>query len=326
MKWLREIIIGSILITLLLNISICESVTQEEQIATSLNQPKFDLESTVDLVTMTVLIDNYPNGILNAPWGLSILIETPDLTILFDTGPDPDALQENAETLGLSLNQLDLVVISHGHRDHVHGFSYIAEQNPNITVYVPKYMSSYPKQLISSLNATMVEIDSTYLIRDDIAIIGGLFDPINEQALAINVNGLGLIIFAGCGHPGAGTIVQKAIDDLGIQPYAIIGGFHLIEEEIEAITVLVDELLVKNLTKICPTHCSGDLIRTYLRTNYPSHYEEINVGYSTTFHGIGLTTLSESANPQSFEFFFVIGGLITLLVMRRRKKCAKQTR
>ncbi len=334
MKWVRISIIGSILILLLLNVRICGSMIQldkresipaqthlkrTEPIGNFLNPPKVDLESSVDSVKITVLIDNYPNGSLNAPWGLSILVELPDLTILFDTGPDPDALRENAETLGINLNQLDLVVISHGHSDHVQGFSYIAEQTPNITVFVPKYMSAYPKQLIIRLNVTMVEIDSTSLIRDDIVIIGGLYDPINEQALAINVNGLGFIIFVGCSHPGIFNIVQKAIDDLGIQPYAVIGGFHLIEEEIGAITDLVDEVLSMNLTKLCPTHCSGDLIRNYLHTNYPSHYYEINVGYSTIFHGTGLTTLTESANPPSFGVFFVIGGLISLFIIMRKK-------
>ncbi|MFW9995475.1 MAG: MBL fold metallo-hydrolase [Candidatus Odinarchaeota archaeon] len=279
----------------------------------------------VDSVKFTVLIDNYPSGTLNAPWGLSIFIETTNLTILFDTGPDPDALRENVEKLDMNLDQIDLVMISHGHADHIEGLSYIAEQVQGITVFVPAFMSSSVKQRITSWNITTEEIDSTYSISDDIAIIGGLYYPVNEQALVVNVKGLGLIIFAGCSHPGVDKIVQKAIDDLGIQPYAVIGGFHLVEADVGAITGLVDELLAKNLTKICPTHCSGDTIRNYLQTNYPSHYEEIKVGYSTIFQGngpttSGLTTATESADSPGFEFFFATGGLISLLAITKKKK------
>ncbi len=39
----------------------------------------------IDYVEITVLIDNNPDGMLNAPWGLSMLIETNNLTILFDS-------------------------------------------------------------------------------------------------------------------------------------------------------------------------------------------------------------------------------------------------
>jgi 7,8-dihydropterin-6-yl-methyl-4-(beta-D-ribofuranosyl)aminobenzene 5'-phosphate synthase len=279
----------------------------------------------VDSVKFTVLIDNYPNGTLNAPWGLSILVETPNLTILFDTGPDLNALLENVEILGLNLDQIDLVVISHGHADHVEGLSYVAEQIPCITVFIPAAMSSAVKQRITGWNVTMEEIDSTYSISDDIAIIGGLYYPVNEQALAINVKNLGLIIFVGCSHPGVDNIVQRAIDDLGIQPYAVIGGFHMVEADIGAITTLMDELLAMNLTRICPTHCSGDAIRNYLQTNYPLYYEEIKVSYSTSFQGnglttSGLTTSTERADSPGFELLFTIGGLISLLVITRKKK------
>ncbi|MFX0094454.1 MAG: MBL fold metallo-hydrolase [Candidatus Hodarchaeota archaeon] len=294
------------------------TLNSTEPMITSLNQPVVDSESLVDSVKITVLIDNYPNGTLDAPWGLSIFIETPDLAILFDAGSDPNSLRKNTEKLGINLSQLDLVVISHGHRDHVHGFSYIPEQSPNITVFVPKYMPSVPKELITSLNVTIVEVDSTYAITDDIVIIGGFYDPVNEQSLAINVKGLGLIIFVGCSHPGVDNIVQKAIDDLGIRLYALIGGFHLIGEGEGDIAILVDELLATNLIKICPTHCSGDIIRNYLQTNYPSHYEEIKVGYSTIFQ-------SNEGTP-SFEFSYVIGGLISLFVIIRKKKMYNETR
>ncbi len=325
------------IITLFLLSIVVIPFTGTRQIGSSLTQPGVNLENAVDSVKFTVLLDNYPNGTLNAPWGLSIFIETPNLTILFDTGPDPQDLRENIEELGIDISQIDLVVISHGHRDHFHGISYIAGQIPNIPVYFPENMNTFCKDMLTSLNATKIEIGETYSIADGITIIGGLYDPLNEQALAINVKGLGLIIFVGCSHPDVANIVQKAKNDLGVQPYAVFGGFHTFEDDIETISDLIDELMVKNLTKICPTHCSGDLIRNYLQSNYLSYYEEVKVGYSTTFVGTVFTTSSsisssllssltstettttESASSPNFELPFVLFSLFSILMIRLRK-------
>ncbi|MFX1512761.1 MAG: MBL fold metallo-hydrolase [Promethearchaeota archaeon] len=315
--------------------------------ASAITQPSVNYETAVDSVKFTILIDNYPNGTLNAPWGLSIFIETPELTILFDTGPDPDALRENAEILGISLSEIDFVIISHGHQDHLHGISHIAELNPNIMVYVPENMNTFCKNMLLSLNTTKVEIGPTYSISDGITIIGGLYAPINEQALAINVRGLGLIIFVGCSHPGVVNIVQKAEKDLEIRPYAIFGGFHTLEEDIDAISDLIDELLALNIKKICPSHCSGDLVRNYLQSNYFSHYVEVKVGYSTNLVGDVLpTSIStdstlistesslistessltsiESENSLSFEVPFILFSLSSILILRVRNKGDKR--
>lgn len=41
------------------------------------------------------------------------------VNVLYDTGPDFEVLKQNAETLGIDLLQIDCIVISHGHFDHV---------------------------------------------------------------------------------------------------------------------------------------------------------------------------------------------------------------
>lgn len=40
-------------------------------------------------------------------------------TILFDTGPDPLTLMNNAARLGVDFGEIDAIVLSHGHFDHV---------------------------------------------------------------------------------------------------------------------------------------------------------------------------------------------------------------
>ena len=53
-------------------------------------------------------------------WGYSVLIETGDKTILFDTG-ETDVTLKNALSMGLDLSKVDLIVLSHGHHDHTGG-------------------------------------------------------------------------------------------------------------------------------------------------------------------------------------------------------------
>lgn len=61
------------------------------------------------------------NNILYSEHGLSLYIEINDKKILFDTGQSGDFLK-NAEKLKIDLNDLDYVVLSHGHYDHSGGF------------------------------------------------------------------------------------------------------------------------------------------------------------------------------------------------------------
>jgi len=55
-----------------------------------------------------------------AEWGLSILVQTDELTVLLDTG-QKDAVVHNAEALKIDLRSVDKVVWSHGHVDHTGG-------------------------------------------------------------------------------------------------------------------------------------------------------------------------------------------------------------
>ena len=240
----------------------------------------------VKSVTVTVLIDNNPYGNLSSPWGISLYIETENLTILFDAGPSPEALKANSERLGIDLASLDIVVISHEHADHILGLSYIAELNKNLTVYVPRHMSGSCKAWIRSLGFNISEVEDTTVISRGVAVIGELYGPPYEQALAINVKDLGLIVFVGCSHPGVDKIVAKAKEDLNSKPYAVIGGFHLSGAGEEKMENIAKNLLKIGLEKIYPIHCSGGAFRRLLREKYPEAYGDGHVGLRVTFQEI----------------------------------------
>jgi len=73
-------------------------------------------------IRLTTLSDNtvkmFP-GLL-AEWAWSILVETDEVKILFDTGGDI-VVCHNANTLGIDLSKVDKIVLSHSHYDHTGG-------------------------------------------------------------------------------------------------------------------------------------------------------------------------------------------------------------
>jgi len=81
---------------------------------------------------ITTLIENNSdeNNILLSEHGLSLYIEIDEIKILFDTGQSGDFIR-NAEKLKIDLNNLDYVILSHGHYDHSGGFRKLVENTEN---------------------------------------------------------------------------------------------------------------------------------------------------------------------------------------------------
>lgn len=74
---------------------------------------------------ITILTENFAGGELGAEHGLSYLIEVNECKLLFDTGHS-DLFIRNAISLGINLqNEVDVVVLSHGHWDHGNGLKFI---------------------------------------------------------------------------------------------------------------------------------------------------------------------------------------------------------
>jgi len=69
--------------------------------------------------------------------GLSLYIETSNHKILFDTGTD-QSFAYNAYKLGVNLEDIDIVVISHGHYDHGGGLETFLKFNNKAKIYIGK--------------------------------------------------------------------------------------------------------------------------------------------------------------------------------------------
>ncbi len=93
---------------------VLESLPSHKTKASGLQTP-YTMDLTV-LVDNNTLIDRY---FLAEP-AFSVYIKEGDRQILFDCGYS-DVFLRNALTMGIDLNQLDTIIISHGHIDHTGG-------------------------------------------------------------------------------------------------------------------------------------------------------------------------------------------------------------
>jgi len=72
-------------------------------------------------ITITTLVENTSGApSLYGEWGQSLLIEADSMRILFDTGPTRHVI-DNAKRLGVDLETVDKIALSHGHYDHTGG-------------------------------------------------------------------------------------------------------------------------------------------------------------------------------------------------------------
>lgn len=177
--------------------------------------------------------------------GVSYLVETDDHRILYDVGQNsrgirPSALERNMARLGIELETIDTVFISHNHLDHVGGlnwqnnntFSLGAEQkpfpNPRTRLIVPGSMS-YPGMTAITADRPMAigqgvgstGLASTGTIGRQLAI-----GWIEEHSLVVNVEGLGGVIIVACGHQPVPNLVKRYLDVFEVPLYGVIGGLH----------------------------------------------------------------------------------------------------
>lgn len=91
-----------------------------------------------DIMRITCLMENtIGNELCASEHGLSLLVEMKDTTILVDTGASGLFL-ENAKKLGIDLEKVETVFLSHGHYDHGGGILEFSEINPTAKIVMQK--------------------------------------------------------------------------------------------------------------------------------------------------------------------------------------------
>lgn len=187
----------------------------------------------LNFLELTVMVEEKAEESFLGDAGVSYLFRSDQGSLLYDVGfgPERPALAHNAAKLGIKLDQIDSLCISHLHPDHMGGLK--ASRAKRVTVPkelgMPKGQPCFLPDKADADGFKCELIDKRRLLTGGIATTGPLarslffFGLTEEQALLAHLKGKGLVIFTGCGHPTIELIVQM-VRRLSKEPIYIIGG------------------------------------------------------------------------------------------------------
>jgi len=209
-------------------------------------------------IKISIIYDNYKHKEnIEADWGFSCYIEGSKKNILFDTGTKKDLFLDNLFKSHIEPKEIEIVIISHEHGDHTGGLFSLLELNNQISVFLPYSFSYDFVRRVESLDSKVILIKDPSEVCEDIYLSGELnARMINEQSMAINTE-KGLVVIAGCSHPGITKIVKKFKDTLNKNIYMVLGGFHLMNHSDQEVKEIIDQLKELGVEKCGASHCTG---------------------------------------------------------------------
>lgn len=238
---------------------------------------------------IVTLIENlvYQQGLV-AEHGLSIYIETENKKILFDTGQTGLFIQ-NAQKLGIAIEDIDSLVLSHGHYDHTGGLYPFLEKNSKAKVFAkkdiftPKYHGS--NHFIGTLRNetllkdrlvyvdTVTEIVETVFIMPEITLYNptdthfkGMYrkvenelvsDEFEDELFLVLKQNEQINIVTACSHRGITNICTTATEHFMLPIDLILGGFHTKNCTVEQYSQITNYFRQLQPCSIGACHCTG---------------------------------------------------------------------
>ncbi len=236
-----------------------------------IERPTDTPESTAAGPTITILYDNTAyDERLAADWGFAALVEYTDFTLLFDTGGSGAILLKNMQELDIDPSDIDAIVISHEHGDHIGGLTLLLAQGIEPTIYLPSSFSQSTKSMASN-HGQLVEVSKPMEIYPGLFTTGEMGSDIQEQALAIETN-KGTVVLTGCSHPGIVEILHRVMEISEDDIHLVVGGFHLLRHSQSQIEAIIDEFLSLGVRQVAPAHCTGELAQSLFANVYGDRY------------------------------------------------------
>ena len=277
-------------------------------------------------VRITSLVENTAgtSGVL-AEHGLSFWLETNSQRILFDTGAG-NVLSNNSEKLGVELNLVDAIILSHGHYDHTSGLAEVLNAAPHAKVFAhpDAFEPKFKRKKTGTGHYIGIPDSGSYAVRSQVTniittnepteISDGLFvtgeiprvttfedhdgsffldeacespDPfLDDQAMFFNTE-QGTVVILGCAHAGVINTLRY-IQQLtdGKSIHAVIGGMHLNQASEEQVFRTVEVFRELEVACIGPCHCTGMEATAALWSSFPNNCLWMSAGTTKTFPSI----------------------------------------
>ncbi|TYT74527.1 MBL fold metallo-hydrolase [Desulfobotulus mexicanus] len=276
------------------------------------------------MIRITLLAENTTaTGMaLMGEHGLSFLVETASEKILFDTGQGL-VLASNAKALGKNLEEVDTVVLSHGHYDHtggLHCFGDNGKKRKLVThpeAFEPKWAGRQPDQVIGigcpltpeALEKKGFEIQRT---KDSLTLTQGIRttgeipmvtpwervesyffagnqieqDSMPDDMGLILDTDKGTVLLLGCTHRGLINTLTHVASLTGSNHFhAIMGGLHLGEADPDRLNHVSEGLKAFSFDHMTVGHCTGIHAYCHLRRIFGEKVRALSVGSNWLFSG-----------------------------------------
>lgn len=209
--------------------------------------------------------------------GFAVLIETGGQKILFDTGRRGRYLLHNLMFLDVKPEDIDKVVISHGHASHAGGIEdLLRDRETPLNIYAPHSAVGGEKRFgnkgirISedlSEKANIYEVSDWMEIADKLFIsraldIGGGL----AEVFMLLLSRKGPVVISACSHAGVSEVMEAVKKKFGAYPHTVIGGTHIGKKDKEKANAMAALFSEKGCTDLHLNHCTGVNGITYLRS------------------------------------------------------------
>lgn len=256
---------------------------------------------------LTVLVENTTHlPHLQEEHGLSFHLQTQAHSILFDMG-QTDIFAQNANKLGISLQSVDIAILSHGHYDHGGGLEKFLNINQHAKIYISKYAFNayFSKERYIGLNESLknnkrfilmdnfLEIDKKLslhscnelerthdvpntILKTQVEQAHILDNFKHEIYLLIKENSKNILV-SGCSHKGILNIMHW------FKPEVLIGGFHLKDYNLDDVhdKKYLDDIAKRLLsynTMYYTCHCTGIAQFKHVETHMKNTIKYISTG------------------------------------------------
>lgn len=234
--------------------------------------------------------------------GVSYLIRTDSATILLDIGNNPDQLAvvpyvQNMQALGISWADVDRIVISHPHPDHMGGTETWWNATTSIAgielpgglderfIFAPTQLAFKGAVHITAPTLPVPDVATTGVISFLDAFPFSIFEPKgSEQALVVHVAGEGLVLITSCGHPGLEKLVERAETLYGQPVIGVVGGLHYETATPQEVEPHIQFLQARQpgLVALSP-HDSNPQVLAAFQSAFGDRYHTLRVGEPVQF-------------------------------------------